>query len=255
MNRRPIALGLAAALALAGFSACSAPGNTPVAVSDPVSAATITENDPVSAALQNFDYSFVEEPPQQTEGSFFGPCTYEEPEPGTVDIQALVNRAAALFEWDTGKDFSEAEFTISFFKCEMAEGNGSMAEVSAIIPDSSQRHAYVALDAETQLPVYYTAGYFVTERGDDFEAWRQSWPQKAQGFCDASGLGVIQGHEFSAMDEMYGRSFWVTLESGDTAQFIFTQDSTAGTMTFINLSAIGGEEMVSRYKEFESVHP
>ena len=28
MNRRPIALGLAATLALAGFSACSAPGNT-----------------------------------------------------------------------------------------------------------------------------------------------------------------------------------------------------------------------------------
>lgn len=197
----------------------------------------------------------MKNPLSKLKAVFFGPCTYAQPEPGTVDVQALVNRAAALFEWDTGKDFSESEFTISFFLCEMAEGNGSMAEVSTIIPDSSQRRAYVVLDAQTQLPVYYNAGYFVTERGDDFDAWRQSWPQKAQGSCDAAGLGVIQSYEFSAMDEMHGRSFWVTLESGDTAQFIFTQDSIAGTVDFTNLSAIGGEEMVNRFKEYESVHP
>ena len=58
MNRRPIALGLAATLALAGFSACSAPGNTPVAVSDPVSTAASTSADPVDQLVNHYDYSY-----------------------------------------------------------------------------------------------------------------------------------------------------------------------------------------------------
>lgn len=256
MNRRTLAFSLAAALALTGFSACSAPGKTPVVVNDPVSAAASTEDDPVSAALQNFDYTFFDETQQQTnfEDGLFGSVVYTQPESGAADAQTLVNRAAALLEWDTGKDFSETEFSIGYFQCEMANGSGSMAQVSAIIPDSDNRQAFLVLDAQTQLPVYYNAGYFSSEPREDFESWRQSWPEKAQGFCDVAGLGTIQSYEFSSMEEQGGRSFWVTLENGDIVQFLFTQEPPAGTVDFTYLSAIGGEEMVASAKDYEANH-
>ena len=60
MNLRPIALSLTAALALTGFSACSAPGKTPVAVNDPVSAAASTTADPVDQLVNHYDYSYLD---------------------------------------------------------------------------------------------------------------------------------------------------------------------------------------------------
>ena len=48
----------AALCAVLLFTACSAPGKTPVAVNDPVSAAANTTADPVDQLVNHYDYSY-----------------------------------------------------------------------------------------------------------------------------------------------------------------------------------------------------
>lgn len=120
MNRRPIALGLAATLALAGFSACSAPGNTPVAVSDPVSTAASTSADPVSAALDACDYAYHDyteefvaehpDPVQLNNGLDGAPDYYKsyvQPDEACMDVQQAVNTAARWMEAASGIPLAE----------------------------------------------------------------------------------------------------------------------------------------------------
>lgn len=129
MNRRPIALGLAATLALAGFSACSAPGNTPVAVSDPVSTAASTSADPVSAALDACDYAYHDyteefvaehpDPVQLNNGLDGAPDYYKsyvQPDEACMDVQQAVNTAARWMEAASGIPLAEYQFTTYAFR-------------------------------------------------------------------------------------------------------------------------------------------
>ena len=119
MNRRPIALGLTATLALAAFSACSAPGNTPVAVSDPVSTAASTSADPVDQLVNHYDYSYLDATQELFDLSANTDTSDQflpAPREGNfLSEQELANLAAAIFEKDTGLDFSpQQQFDWSF---------------------------------------------------------------------------------------------------------------------------------------------
>lgn len=117
---------LCAALLL---SACSAPGNTPVAVSDPVSASVSTAPDPVSAALDACDYAYhdyteeflAEHPdPIQLNSGMDGAAnsykTYVQPDDACMDVQQAVNTAAHWMEAASGIPLAEYQFTTYAFR-------------------------------------------------------------------------------------------------------------------------------------------
>ena len=129
MNLRPIALSLTATLALTGFSACSAPGQTPVAVSDPVSASSSSAPDPVSAALDACDYAYHDyteefmaehpDPVQLNNGLEGVPDYYKiyvQPDEACMEVQQAVNTAAHWMEAASGIPLGEYQFTTYAFR-------------------------------------------------------------------------------------------------------------------------------------------
>ena len=125
-HRSVLATALCAALLL---SACSAPGNTPVAVSDPVSTAASTSADPVSAALDACDYAYHDyteefvaehpDPVQLNNGLEGVPdyCKiYVQPDEACMEVQQAVNTAAHWMEAASGIHLAEYQFTTYAFR-------------------------------------------------------------------------------------------------------------------------------------------
>lgn len=111
------------------FSACSAPGQTPVAVSDPVSVSSSSAPDPVSAALDACDYAYHDytdefvaehpDPVQLNNGLEGVPDyykTYVQPDEACMDVQQAVNTAARWMEAASGIHLGEYQFTTYAFR-------------------------------------------------------------------------------------------------------------------------------------------
>ena len=111
------------------FSACSAPGQTPVAVSDPVSASSSPAPDPVSAALDACDYAYHDyteefmaehpDPIQLNNGLEGVPDYYKiyvQPDEACMEVQQAVNTAAHWMEAASGIPLGEYQFTTYAFR-------------------------------------------------------------------------------------------------------------------------------------------
>lgn len=270
MNRRPIALGLAATLALAGFSACSAPGNTPVAVSDPVSTAASTSADPVDQAIQALNYTYFDVTDEMTQGEYHDPLfTYAPPSDGHLDSQALVNQAAAIFEQACGENFSDQEFILYYYSSPFSYDQQTVAHIQTTLPSTRlledeqipkeryenqkpealyKQHArnmtIVSLDLDVeQGSVLHFGGAFSFDALDklpeNYDELRKAlWPDQIAGFCEAANLGTPASVKFS---NDRASSVWVTLENGDICRFSL---SLAGIVGFDNLTRAGGDEAV-----------
>ena len=126
MKHRSVLAALCAALLL---SACSAPGNTPVAVSAPVSVSSSSAPDPVSAALDACDYAYHDyteefvaehpDPVQLNNGLDGAPDYYKsyvQPDEACMDVQQAVNTAACWMEAASGIPLAEYQFTTYAFR-------------------------------------------------------------------------------------------------------------------------------------------
>ena len=111
------------------FSACSAPGQTPVAVSDPVSVSSSSAPDPVSAALDACDYAYHDyteefvaehpDPVQLNNGLEGVPDYYKiyvQPDEACMEVQQAVNTAAHWMEAASGIPLGEYQFTTYAFR-------------------------------------------------------------------------------------------------------------------------------------------
>ena len=111
------------------LSACSAPGQTPVAVSDPVSVSSSSAPDPVSAALDACDYAYHDyteefvaehpDPVQLNNGLEGMPNYYKiyiQPDDACMDVQQAVNTAARWMETASGIPLGEYQFTTYAFR-------------------------------------------------------------------------------------------------------------------------------------------
>lgn len=111
------------------LSACSAPGQTPVAVSDPVSVSSSSAPDPVSAALDACDYAYHDyteefvaehpDPVQLNNGLEGMPDYYKiyvQPDGACMDVQQAVNTAAHWMETASGIPLGEYQFTTYAFR-------------------------------------------------------------------------------------------------------------------------------------------
>lgn len=111
------------------LSACSAPGQTPVAVSDPVSVSSSSAPDPVSAALDACDYAYHDyteefvaehpDPVQLNNGLEGMPDYYKiyvQPDDACMDVQQAVNTAAHWMETASGIPLGEYQFTTYAFR-------------------------------------------------------------------------------------------------------------------------------------------
>lgn len=120
---------LAAFCAVLLLSACSAPGQTPVAVSDPVSVSSSSAPDPVSAALDACDYAYHDyteefvaehpDPVQLNNGLEGMPDYYKiyiQPDDACMDVQQAVNTAAHWMETASGIPLGEYQFTTYAFR-------------------------------------------------------------------------------------------------------------------------------------------
>ena len=198
MNRRPIALGLAATLALAGFSACSAPGNTPVAVSDPVSTAASTSADPVSAALDACDYAYHDyteefvaehpDPVQLNNGLDGAPDYYKsyvQPDEACMDVQQAVNTAARWMEAASGIPLAEYQFTTyAFRRTDYQNGERTIWSVGLLAGPGRHRRG--------QLPLHHPAGCH--QRPAAFAECEASPEQRAVRLRFLRFAGAVSGH-------------------------------------------------------------
>ena len=111
------------------LSACSAPGQTPVAVSDPVSVSSSSAPDPVSAALDACDYAYHDyteefvaehpDPVQLNNGLEGMPDYYKiyiQPDDACMDVQQAVNTAARWMETASGIPLGEYQCTTYAFR-------------------------------------------------------------------------------------------------------------------------------------------
>lgn len=267
MNRRPIALGLAATLALAGFSACSAPGNTPVAVSDPVSTAASTSADPVDQLVNHYDYSYLDATQElfdlsaNTDSSDqFLPAPREG---NFLSEQELANLAAAIFEKDTGLDFSQQQFELVFHRQTWFDVTNNLVDVTVYLPgcDETQEpktltdyaHGNPALTVSAQLDaatgrLLSYSGSFTPQQPVTDDTREAVYLERAKALCAAAGLGELSDCRYSAADSLT-QSLWATLENGDRVVFHLDQPR----LTFENVTAMGGQGRVDALLKNEIV--
>lgn len=267
MNRRPIALGLAATLALAGFSACSAPGNTPVAVSDPVSTAASTSADPVDQLVNHYDYSYLDATQELFDLSAnTDPSDQFLPAPregNFLSEQELANLAAAIFEKDTGLDFSQQQFELVFHRQTWFDVTNNLVDVTVYLPgcDETQELKTLTdyangnpaltvsaqLDAATGRLLSYS-GSFTPQQPVTDDTREAVYLERAKALCAAAGLGELSDCRYSAADS-FTQSLWATLENGDRVVFHLDQPR----LTFENVTAMGGQGRVDALLKNEIV--
>ena len=267
MNRRPIALGLAATLALAGFSACSAPGNTPVAVSDPVSTAASTSADPVDQLVNHYDYSYLDATQELFDLSAnTDPSDQFLPAPregNFLSEQELTNLAAAIFEKDTGLDFSQQQFELVFHRQTWFDVTNNLVDVTVYLPgcDETQEpktltdyaHGNPALTVSAQLDavtgrLLSYSGSFTPQQPVTDDTREAVYLERAKALCTAAGLGELSDCRYSAADSLT-QSLWATLENGDRVVFHLDHPR----LTFENVTAMGGQGRVDALLKNEIV--
>lgn len=260
MNRRPIALGLAATLALAGFSACSAPGNTPVAVSDPVSTAASTSADPVDQLVNHYDYSYLDATQELFDLSAnTDPSDQFLPAPregNFLSEQELANLAAAIFEKDTGLDFSQQQFELVFHRQTWFDVTNNLVDVTVYLPgcDETQEpktltdyaHGNPALTVSAQLDaatgrLLSYSGSFTPQQPVTDDTREAVYLERAKALCAAAGLGELSDCRYSAADSLT-QSLWATLENGDRVVFHLDQPR----LTFENVTQWAGRAAWTR---------
>ena len=267
MNRRPIALGLTATLALAAFSACSAPGNTPVAVSDPVSTAASTTADPVDQLVNHYDYSYLDATQELFDLSAnTDPSDQFLPAPregNFLSEQELANLAAAIFEKDTGLDFSQQQFELVFHRQTWFDVTNNLVDVTVYLPgcDETQEPKTLTdyangnptltvsaqLDAATGRLLSYS-GSFTPQQPVTDDTRETVYLERAKALCTAAGLGELSDCRYSAADSLT-QSLWATLENGDRVVFHLDQPR----LTFENVTAMGGQGRVDALLKNEIV--
>ena len=267
MNRRPIALGLTATLALAAFSACSAPGNTPVAVSDPVSTAASTTADPVDQLVNHYDYSYLDATQELFDLSAnTDPSDQFLPAPregNFLSEQELANLAAAIFEKDTGLDFSQQQFELVFHRQTWFDVTNNLVDVTVYLPgcDETQEpktltdyaHGNPALTVSAQLDaatgrLLSYSGSFTPQQPVTDDTREAVYLERAKALCTAAGLGELSDCRYSAADSLT-QSLWATLDNGDRVVFHLDQPR----LTFENVTAMGGQGRVDALLKNEIV--
>lgn len=267
MNRRTLAFSLAAALALTGFSACSAPGKIPVAVNDPVSAAASTTADPVDQLVNHYDYSYqdvtqelFELSPSTDPIDQFLPAPREE---NFLSEQELTNLAAAIFEKDTGLDFSQQQFELVFHRQTWFDVTNNLVDVTAYLPgcDETQEPKTLTdyangnptltvsaqLDATTGRLLSYSSSFTPQQPVTD-DTRETVYLERAKALCAAAGLGELSDCQYSAADS-FTQSLWATLDNGDRVVFHLDQP----VLTFENATAMGGQGRVDALLKNEIV--
>lgn len=267
MNRRTLAFSLAAALALTGFSACSAPGKTPVAVNDPVSAAANTTADPVDQLVNHYDYSYqdvtqelFELSPSTDPIDQFLPAPREK---NFLSEQELTNLAAAIFEKDTGLDFSQQQFELVFHRQTWFDVTNNLVDVTVYLPgcDETQEPKTLTdyangnppltvsaqLDATTGRLLSYS-GSFTPQQPVTDDTRETVYLERAKALCAAAGLGELSDCQYSAADS-FTQSLWATLDNGDRVVFHLDQP----VLTFENATAMGGQGRVDALLKNEIV--
>ena len=258
MNRRPIALGLTATLALAAFSACSAPGNTPVAVSDPVSVAA----NATGQIVEDYGFRFIDRTAEKIEeyktyDPAEGQPTPALPRPEFLPTQDIAKKAGELCQSALGMDLSSQLIALCYMEDSNLSRTQSVVKVSVPIPSSEeiplfQRAAEVFLCMDPVTGELFSYSLYPGQGcADPEQPQKDTWPELAQNFCTAAGLGQIQSTEFTDEGSSYQDWLWAVLENGDTALFQF---STGNTLTsFENVTATGGQARVNALHKKDAI--
>ncbi len=237
------------------FTACSAPGNTPVAVSDPVSTAASTSADPVDQLVNHYDYSYLDATQELFDLSAnTDPSDQFLPAPregNFLSEQELANLAAAIFEKDTGLDFSQQQFELVFHRQTWFDVTNNLVDVTAYLPgcDETQEPKTLTdyangnpaltvsaqLDAATGRLLSYS-GSFTPQQPVTDDTREAVYLERAKALCAAAGLGELSDCRYSAADSLT-QSLWATLENGDRVVFHLDQPR----LTFENVTAMGGQ--------------
>ena len=258
MNLRPIALSLTATLALTGFSACSAPGQTPVAVSDPVSAAVNT----AGQIVEDYDFRFIDRTAEKIEE--YKTYDYTEghptpalPRPEFLPTQDIAKKAGELCQSALGMDLSSQLIALCYMEDPNLSRTQSVVKASVPIPSSAenplfQRAASVFLQMDSVTGELFSYSLYPGQGCTDPEQpQKDTWPQLAQDFCTAAGLGQIQSTEFTDEASAHQDWLWAVLENGDTALFQF---STVNTLTYFEkVTATGGQARVDALHQKDAI--
>ena len=255
MKHRSVLAALCAALLL---SACSAPGNTPVAVSDPVSAAAST----AGQIVEDYEFRFIDRTAEKIEeyktyDPAEGQPTPALPRPEFLPTQDIAKKAGELCQSALGMDLSAQLIALCYMEDPNLSRTQSVVEVSVPIPSSEeiplfQRAAEVFLCMDPVTGELFRYSLYPGQGcADPEQPQKDTWPELAQNFCTAAGLGQIQSTEFTDEGSAYQDWLWAVLENGDIALFQF---STGNTLTsFENVTATGGQARVDALHQKDAI--
>ena len=255
MTYRSVLAALCAALLL---SACSAPGNTPVAVSDPVSAAAST----AGQIVEDYEFRFIDRTAEKIEeyktyDPAEGQPTPALPRPEFLPTQDIAKKAGELCQSALGMDLSAQLIALCYMEDPNLSRTQSVVEVSVPIPSSEeiplfQRAAEVFLCMDPVTGELFRYSLYPGQGcADPEQPQKDTWPELAQNFCAAAGLGQIQSTEFTDEGSAYQDWLWAVLENGDIALFQF---STGNTLTsFENVTATGGQARVDALHQKDAI--
>lgn len=255
MTYRSVLAALCAALLL---SACSAPGNTPVAVSDPVSAAAST----AGQIVEDYEFRFIDRTAEKIEeyktyDPAEGQPTPALPRPEFLPTQDIAKKEGELCQSALGMDLSAQLIALCYMEDPNLSRTQSVVEVSVPIPSSEeiplfQRAAEVFLCMDPVTGELFRYSLYPGQGcADPEQPQKDTWPELAQNFCTAAGLGQIQSTEFTDEGSAYQDWLWAVLENGDIALFQF---STGNTLTsFENVTATGGQARVDALHQKDAI--
>ncbi len=255
MTYRSVLAALCAALLL---SACSAPGNTPVAVSDPVSTAAST----AGQIVEDYEFRFIDRTAEKIEeyktyDPAEGQPTPALPRPEFLPTQDIAKKVGELCQSALGMDLSAQLIALCYMEDPNLSRTQSVVEVSVPIPSSEeiplfQRAAEVFLCMDPVTGELFRYSLYPGQGcADPEQPQKDTWPELAQNFCTAAGLGQIQSTEFTDEGSAYQDWLWAVLENGDIALFQF---STGNTLTFFeNVTATGGQARVDALHQKDAI--
>ena len=255
MKHRSVLAALCAALLL---SACSAPGNTPVAVSDPVSTAAST----AGQIVEDYEFRFINRTAEKIEeyktyDPAEGQPTPALPRPEFLPTQDIAKKAGELCQSALGMDLSAQLIALCYMEDPNLSRTQSVVEVSVPIPSSEeiplfQRAAEVFLCMDPVTGELFRYSLYPGQGcADPEQPQKDTWPELAQNFCTAASLGQIQSTEFTDEGSAYQDWLWAVLENGDIALFQF---STGNTLTsFENVTATGGQARVDALHQKDAI--
>lgn len=240
------------------FTACSAPGKAPVAVSDPVSTAAST----AGQIVEDYEFRFIDRTAEKIEeyktyDPAEGQPTPALPRPEFLPTQDIAKKAGELCQSALGLDLSAQLIALCYMEDPNLSRTQSVVEVSVPIPSSEeiplfQRAAEVFLCMDPVTGELFRYSLYPGQGcADPEQPQKDTRPELAQNFCTAAGLGQIQSTEFTDEGSAYQDWLWAVLENGDTALFQF---STGNTLTsFENVTATGGQARVDALHEKDAI--